>query len=383
MAMIRAFFASKKWFIWAYGGGVFLLASLYGQVYIAVRVNEWYRTFFDMLQRPGEHTLDDFWKSLMNWAFLTVPFWILAAVTNYAMRLYALSWREAITFDYLPRWKNVTEDIEGASQRIQEDTYRFTRILESLGIQIAQAFMMLMAFIPVLWNLGKEIDVGWVKNVPGVLVWASLLISIGGMCISWLVGIKLPKLEYDNQKAEAAFRKQLVHAEDDKIHYAATVALIELFTHIRVNYRRLFLHHGYFDLWIHWYDQLVSIVPYLVMGPGVFMSVITLGMLQQVVHAFEKVHGSLSLFLHNWTVITEFRSIRLRLREFEDHLERQENLENEPEPSNVIPFPADAAMQKNMLQRQNRPRPVAPMSIEATLRRFSKLFRSRNEKSGP
>jgi peptide/bleomycin uptake transporter len=299
------------------------------------------------------------------------------------MRLYALAWREAITFNYLPRWKNVTEDIEGASQRIQEDTYRFTRILESLGIQIAQAFMMLMAFIPVLWNLGKEIDVGWVKNVPGVLVWASLLISIGGMCISWLVGIKLPKLEYDNQKAEAAFRKQLVHAEDDKIHYAATVALIELFTHIRLNYRRLFLHHGYFDLWIHWYDQLVSIVPYLVMGPGVFMSVITLGMLQQVVHAFEKVHGSLSLFLHNWTVITEFRSIRLRLREFEDHLERQENLENEPEPSNVIPFPADAAMQKNMLQRQNRPRPVAPMSIEATLRRFSKLFRSRNEKSGP
>jgi peptide/bleomycin uptake transporter len=383
MAMIRAFFASKQWFVWAYGGGVFLLASLYGQVYIAVRVNEWYRTFFDMLQRPGEHTLEDFWRSLMTWAFLTVPFWILAAVTNYVMRLYALSWREAITFDYLPRWKNVTEDIEGASQRIQEDTYRFTRIMESLGIQIAQACMMLIAFVPVLWSLGKEIDVGWVKNVPGVLVWASLLISIGGMCISWLVGIKLPKLEYDNQKAEAAFRKQLVHAEDDKIHYAATVALIELFTHIRLNYRRLFLHHGYFDLWLHWYDQLVSIVPYLLMGPGVFMGVITLGMLQQVVHAFEKVHGSLSLFLHNWTVITEFRSIRLRLREFEDHLEKQGNLENEPEASNVIPFPAEAVMQKDKLQRQNRPRRLAPMSIEATLRRFSKIFRSRHEKSGP
>jgi peptide/bleomycin uptake transporter len=380
--MIRAFFASKQWFIWAYGGGVFLLASLYGQVYIAVRVNEWYRTFFDMLQRQGEHTLDDFWKSLMHWAFLTVPFWILAAVTNYVMRLYALSWREAITFDYLPRWKNVTEDIEGASQRIQEDTYRFTRIMESLGIQTAQAFMMLIAFVPVLWKLGKEIDVDWIKNVPGVLVWASLLISVGGMCISWLVGIKLPKLEYDNQKAEAAFRKQLVHAEDDKIHYAATVALIELFTHIRLNYRRLFLHHGYFDLWIHWYDQLVSIVPYLVMGPGVFMGIITLGMLQQVVHAFEKVHGSLSLFLHNWTVITEFRSIRLRLREFEDHLEKQENLETESEPSNVIPFPAEAAMQKNMLQRKNKPRRLAPMKIEATLRRFNKLFRSRREQSG-
>jgi peptide/bleomycin uptake transporter len=381
--MIRAFFASKKWFIWAYGGGIFILASLYGQVYVAVLVNEWYRSFFDMLQRPGEHTMDDFWKSVMYWALITGPFWILAAVTNYVMRLYTLSWREAITFNYFPRWKNVTEDIEGASQRIQEDTFRFTRILESLGVQIVQAVMMLIAFVPVLWNLSREIDVGWVKNIPGLLVWASLLVSIGGLCISWIVGIKLPKLEYDNQKAEAAFRKQLVLAEDDKLHYAATYAVIELFTTIRLNYRRLFMHHGYFDLWINLYDQFVSIVPYLVMGPGAFMGVITLGMLQQVVHAFEKVHTSLSLFHHNWTVITEFRSIRLRLREFEEHLEKQQNTESESDPSNVIPFPVEAAIKKNVPQSQDMRRRLSPMRVGVTLRQFSKLFRSRNEGTGP
>jgi peptide/bleomycin uptake transporter len=381
--MIRAFFASKRWFIWAYGGGIFILASLYGQVYVAVLVNEWYRTFFDMLQRPGEHTMDDFWKSVMYWVLITGPFWILAAVTNYVMRLYALSWREAITFNYLPRWKNVTEDIEGASQRIQEDTFRFTRIVESLGVQIAQAVMMLIAFIPVLWNLGREINVGWVKNIPGVLVWTALLINIGGLCLSWLVGIKLPKLEYDNQKAEAAFRKQLVLAEDDKIRYAATYALIELFTNIRLNYRRLFMHHGYFDLWINLYDQFVSVVPYLVMGPSVFVGIITLGMLQQVVHAFEKVHTSLSLFLHNWTVITEFRSIRLRLREFEEHLEKQQNTESESDLNNVIPFPVHTPMEKNVPQSRDMRKRLPPMRVGVTLRRFSKLFQARNEGTGP
>jgi peptide/bleomycin uptake transporter len=380
--MIRAFFASKEWFIWAYGGGIFILASLYGQVYAAVLVNDWYRSFFDMLQRPGEHTMDDFWKSVMYWALITGPFWVLAAVTNYVMRLYTLSWREAITFNYFPRWKNVTEDIEGASQRIQEDTFRFTRILESLGVQIVQAVMMLIAFVPVLWNLSREIDVGWVKDIPGLLVWASLLVSLGGLCISWIVGIKLPKLEYDNQKAEAAFRKQLVLAEDDKLHYAATYAVIELFTNIRLNYRRLFMHHGYFDLWIKLYDQFVSIVPYLVMGPGVFMGIITLGMLQQVVHAFEKVHTSFSLFHHNWTVITEFRSIRMRLREFEEHLEKQQNTESESDLSNIIPFPVEAAMKKNVPQSQDMRRRLSPMRVGVTLRQFSKLFRSRNEETG-
>jgi peptide/bleomycin uptake transporter len=336
-----------------------------------------------MLQRPGEHAMDDFWKSIVYWVLITGPFWILAAVTNYVMRLYALSWREAITFNYLPRWKNVTEDIEGASQRIQEDIFRFTRIMESLAVQIAQAVMTLIAFIPVLWNLGREINVGWVKNIPGVLVWAALLITIGGLCLSWVVGIKLPKLEYDNQKAEAAFRKQLVLAEDDKIRYTATYALIELFTSIRLNYRRLFRHHGYFDLWINLYDQFVSVVPYLVMGPGVFIGIITLGMLQQVVHAFEKVHTSLSLFLHNWTVITEFRSIRLRLREFEEHLERQQTIESESDLNNVIPFPVEAAMEKNVPQRRDMRKRLSPMRVGATLRRFSKLFQARNEGTGP
>jgi len=225
--------------------------------------------------------------------------------------------------------------------------------------------------------------VGWVKNIPGLLVWASLLISIGGLCISWIVGIKLPKLEYDNQKAEAAFRKQLVLAEDDKIHYAATYALLELFTNIRLNYRRLFMHHGYFDLWINLYDQFVSITPYLVMGPGVFLGVITLGMLQQVVHAFEKVHKSLSLFLHNWTVITEFRSIRLRLREFEEHLEKQQNTKGESDLNNVIQFPVEAAMRKNAPQDRDMRRRLSPSRVGVTLRQFSKLVQSRNEGTGP
>ena len=34
-------------------------------------------------------------------------------------------------------------------------------------------------------------------------------------------GVKLPNLEYNNQKAEAAFRKELVLGEDDRENYAS------------------------------------------------------------------------------------------------------------------------------------------------------------------
>ena len=76
-----------------------------------------------------------------------------------------------------------------------------------------------------------------------------------GFISSWLgwsdykliVGIKLPGLEYNNQKAEAAFRKELVYGEDDRRNYAQA-SILQLFTGIKFNYYRLFLHYGYFDL---------------------------------------------------------------------------------------------------------------------------------------
>ena len=108
---------------------------------------------------------------------------------------------------------------------------------------------------------------------------------------------------------EAAFRKDLVLGEDNKRDYARPETLFELFTGIRFNYHRLFWHYGYFDLWLNFYDQFMVIVPYLVMGPGLFTGLITLGTMVQISNAFQKVHGGFALFLHNWTTITELRSI--------------------------------------------------------------------------
>ena len=141
--------------------------------------------------------------------------------------------------------------------------------------------------------------------------------SLGGVLISWLVGIKLPGLEYNNQVVEAAFRKELVYGEDDRAEYAKPPTVLELFTGIKFNYHRLFLHYGYFDLWLIMYNQSMIIVPYIIMGPGLFTGAMTLGILIQTSSAFREVQGSFSLFMQNWTRITELRSIFRRLTEFE------------------------------------------------------------------
>lgn len=419
--MIKAFFWNKRWFLWAYGGISFILLSLFFQVQMSVRLNTWYGDFYDLLQASTKYGLigvPKFYEGLIRFLWIAIPYVLLATITSYFTRLYSLRWREAITFNYIPRWRNVKEEIEGASQRIQEDAYRFARIIESLGIQVAEATMTLVAFIPILWDLGKGVNVSaipvignnpiilvqiillivfiplaskmqklilkillfakagnklnklppssrsfkiahwavlttpliilvsmaWglsniifaipiVQNVltaqyiPGFLVWIALIVSVGGMVISWYVGSRLPGLEYNNQKVEAAFRKELVLGEDDKINHSSVKTLTELFIGIKFNYHRLFLHYGYFDVWRGLFNQTMVLTPYVVMGHGLFTGLITLGILQKVANSFDQVRACFSLFINNWTTITELRSIWMRLHEFERNLDKFQFIE--------------------------------------------------------
>ena len=55
---------------------------------------------------------------------------------------------------------------EGASQRVQEDTLKFARIMEGLGTGLLDSIMTLIAFTPILWGLSKQIDVlPWIGEV--------------------------------------------------------------------------------------------------------------------------------------------------------------------------------------------------------------------------
>ena len=338
--MLKSFFLEKKWRLWSWGGLLLLIISLWFQVQMTVAINTWYKKFYDLLQNAGDYVdkpqegIKLFFSQLisldyilngfegdLSFVVIAFPYIFLAIFTGWFTRIYGLRWREAMTFNYIPKWQAVESEIEGASQRIQEDCNRFARIIESLGLQVIRAFMTLIAFIPILWTLSDKVDIPILRDIEGSLVWFTLIVSLGGIVISWFVGIKLPGLEYKNQRVEAAFRKDLVLGEDDKKNYAQTETLLELFTGIRFNYHRLYLHYGYFDGWMHTYDQFMIIAPYLIMGPGLFTGLITLGVLMQVSNAFARVHGGFALFLHNWTTITELRSIWKRLSEFERNLD--------------------------------------------------------------
>jgi len=312
--MIKSFFGTKEYRLWAWGGLLFLFSITWLQVYLTVQINTWYGEFYNILQKADD--IEAFWASMTKFTYLAIPYIFVAMGVFYFAQHYAFRWRQAISYYYIPLWEKCPSNIEGASQRIQQDTYEFAKALESLGLGLFKALLTLIAFIPILWTLSEKITVDYLSGIDGSLVYIAFITSIGGMLVSYVVGIKLPGIEYENQKCEAAYRKQLVFSEDDKA-YAKRETLFELFTGLKVNYFRMFNHYSYFSLWGNLYGQVMIILPYLIMAPSLFVGAATLGVVTQTGNAFGKVNDSFSYLIDHWTDITKFLSVIKRLREFE------------------------------------------------------------------
>ncbi len=113
---------------------------------------------------------------------------------------------------------------------------RFASTLENMGVSFINAIMTLIAFLPVLVTLSAHVpELPIVGHIPYGLVIAAIVWSLMGTGLLAVVGIKLPGLEFKNQRVEAAYRKELVYGEDDATR-ATPPTVRELFHAVRKNY---------------------------------------------------------------------------------------------------------------------------------------------------
>jgi peptide/bleomycin uptake transporter len=235
---------------------------------------------------------------------------------EFFVKHWVFRWRTALTDFYSANWHKVRH-IEGASQRVQEDTYRFAKIMEGLGVSFMRSIMTLVAFLPILWTLSAKVpELPFIGAVSQSLVWTALMSAIFGTVLLASVGMKLPGLEFNNQRVEAAYRKELVLGEDNP-ERATPPTLADIWTKVRSNHFRLFFHYAYFDVARFFYLQYSGLIPLIAMSPGLLAGTITLGLMQQISNVFERVEGSFQFLVNSWSTIVELISVYKRLQAFE------------------------------------------------------------------
>ena len=321
--MFRCFFLSRHWFAWSILGSALILSATWYKVMLDVQINEWFGGFYNLIQKalssPGSVALDEYFGHLLTFGHVAGTFVLIAVALDWFIKHYIFRWRTAMNDFYMSHWAQLRK-IEGASQRVQEDTMRFARIMESLGVSFMRSLLTLFAFLPILWALSGHVKaLPWIGEVQHALVYVAILFALAGTVLMAVVGVRLPGLEFHNQRVEAAYRKELVHGEDDKAR-AAPATVTGLFNDVRRNYFRLFFHYLYFDVAKWSYLQFSVLVPYLALGPTIIAGAVTLGTMQQIIRAFGKVQESFQYLVTSWSTIVELISVYKRLRAFESQI---------------------------------------------------------------
>ena len=319
-------FSPHPWQTWSVLGTAFIIFVTYYSVQVSVAINYWYRPFYDLLQKAlqGDSGLTekDFYLSALDFLNIALVYVGVATGTSFFLSHYVFRWRTAMNDYYTGMWEKVRR-IEGASQRIQEDTMRFADITESLGIRIVDAIMTLFAFLPILLELSVHVEVlPIIGQVPAPLVTAAILWAVFGTGLLALAGIKLPGLHFRNQRVEAAFRKELVLGED-RDERADPISLKELFSNVRRNYFKLYFHYVYFNVVRNVYLQFNNVFALILLVPTIVGGAITLGIFNRITSAFGQVASSFQFLVYSWSTIVELMSIYKRLAAFEAAINEQ------------------------------------------------------------
>lgn len=319
-------YSPHRWQYWSILGTSLIIFVTWFSVEVGVAVNAWYAPFYDLIQAalsaPHKVKINQFYHEIGIFLGIALIAVVIGVLNNFFVSHYVFRWRTAMNEYYMAHWQQLRH-IEGAAQRVQEDTMRFAMTLESMGVSFINAIMTLIAFLPVLVALSAHVpELPIVGHLPYGLVIAAIAWSVMGTGLLAVVGIKLPGLEFKNQRVEAAYRKELVYGEDDA-ERASPPTVRDLFGAIRRNYFRLYFHYMYFNIARMLYIQADNVFGLIMLFPSIVAGTITLGLMTQITNVFDRVRGSFQYLIASWTTLVELMSIYKRLRSFERELDDQ------------------------------------------------------------
>jgi len=174
-------FSPHPWAPWSILGSALILFTTYFQVQVSVAINSWYGPFYNMVQaalsKSAPVTIEQFYSELSTFAGIAFVAVVVGVMTRFFVSHYIFRWRTAMNDFYMTHWAEL-RTIEGASQRVQEDTMRFSTTVEGLGVNLISAVLTLLAFLPVLAKLSSNVtDLPLIGSIPYPLVFAAVIWS--------------------------------------------------------------------------------------------------------------------------------------------------------------------------------------------------------------
>ncbi len=306
-------------------------------VAINVLINQWNARFFNALQ---DRNWESFVTEIKIFCGLAAIFVVLAVYQLYLNQWLQIRWRAWMTRNYTERWLRhsshyrmqlLGDAADNPDQRIAEDINQFIERTLLVGVRLLGAIVTLLSFLAILWSLSEAAPLtlfGSPVHIPGYLVWAALIYSVGGTILTHWIGAPLATLFFNQQRYEADFRFNLVRVRENSEQVALlrgenaeNSRLGERFGHVIRNFMQLMSRQKkvIFVQTIH--AQAAVVLPFIIISPAYFSTAMPLGTLTQTASAFGSVQESLSFFVTVYRTVAEWAAIIQRLDGFNRSLD--------------------------------------------------------------
>ena len=313
-----------------------IIALTLGIVFMLVQLNTWNNSFYSALQYYDAEKIS---SELIHFSWLAAIYIILAVYSYYLQQTLILHWRRWLTTRFIDIWlQNKTyynlqmfgKDTDNPDQRISEDVRQFVEMTLGFAIGILKSLCTFISFVFILYQLSGPLSfsfMGKTWTIHGYMLWASLLYSVLGTYITHVVGRKLVKLNFIQQRYEADFRFSMIRlresaesvafyrgeAQEGRVFKHRFKLLLDNFWQLVNKQKQLvFLNSGY--------SQIAIIFPFVVAMNRYLSKEVSLGGLMQVASAFGRVQDSLSYFVDMYSSIAQWQAVVMRLTYFGRHM---------------------------------------------------------------
>jgi putative ATP-binding cassette transporter len=295
--------------------------------------------FFDALQQYREAA---FLPLIGRFALLAGIFIAAAVYAQYLRQMLQIRWRRWMTEHLVSDWLRdrayyrmglTPGATDNPDQRIAEDLRLFVEQTLMLSLGLLRQVVSLGSFAVILWSLSGVLTFklgGLPIAIPGYMLFAALLYSIGGTWLTHWIGKPLPRLNFDQQRYEADYRFSLVRVREraESIALSAGEAdeqrrLSERFSDVWRNWWEIMRRQKRLTTFTVAFDQAAVLFPYIAAAPRYFAKEITFGGLQQTANAFGRVQDALSFFVAAYVELAAWKATVDRLIAFRAELAKR------------------------------------------------------------
>jgi putative ATP-binding cassette transporter len=337
-----------------------VIAMVLAIVYVNVQLNTWYGDFQNVLQAKdlspvavefaGHRlfVLNNFFFLIGKFTLIVFPAVVLSVYSTYLRQTLTIRWRRWLTERFLGLWleKRAYYSLQiygggtdNPEQRIEDDIASFTDITLQLIIGIINKTVTLITFVTLLWVLSGPISFplfGMMITIPGYMVWIAALYAVVGTYVSYRIGRRLVRINFQQEQYRASFRFGMSRLKEN----AESVAmyrgeadeqrgLMGMFTRVWMNWWELMNAQKRLAWFQQLYGQTGGIFPILIIAPRYFAGVIDFGTIFRISQAFGQVSDALTWFMDNFVALAEWKATVNRLIGFVEAMERAKSKESE------------------------------------------------------